>query len=368
MAIGKVSVSSVDNGQGDFTKPERQLLFIGHATHNKGTLNFIDQTTDLDAVFGMKSDLKVTVSQAALNAGPNWTCIAYILADGETILDAYEYVASQDITYEGVVAMWPIVNQEYVAGLKEIAIMAENKFARDIFVMGRSSSISSRETWEQFISEFGELHKGIESDSVMFIPEIWKGWMGTVAGRLCHEAQSIADTPMRVQSGSIVGYSSLPIDGNGNFFNMSHAKALNDARGTVPQIYTDYDGIYCSDGMTLAAEGSDFSVIEHLRVVNSVKRQVRILATRQIGNRAMNSSAASIAQHETMFMRPMIDMSKGYLLGGVQMPGDVKAPKDGDVSITWNSRTNVTIGLLVRPYNCPKAIQAFVGLDLSTEV
>ena len=38
------------------------------------------------------------------------------------------------------------------------------------------------------------------------------------------------------------------------------------------------------------------------------------------------------------------------------------------VTITWKTRTNVALALLVRPYNCPKAIEATVALELSSEV
>lgn len=367
MALGKVSVTSVDSGYGDFTEPERQLLFIGTATLNKGTTQYIDQTTDLETVLGT-GDLRTTVEYAALNAGPNWTCIAMVLADGEAWMDAFDEALANNMVFEGVVVADALADQEDVNALKTAVATAENTSAKSIFIIGRGEVLGSAETWSDFVTRFDSLQDGIEALGVMLVPEVIDGFMGMVAGRLCHESRSIADTPMRVQSGSFVGMSTLPTDTDGVTFNMSHAKSLNDARGTVPQIYTDYDGIYCSDGMTLAAESSDFAVIENLRVVNSVKRKTRILAIKQIGNRQLNSSAVSVAAHESYFAKPIVDMSKAYVLGGVQMPGDVKKPEDGDVTITWTDNTHVQIGLLVRPYNCPKGIQAYIGLNLSNEV
>ena len=366
MALGKASVTAVDTGSGGFTEPERQLIFIGTATKNKGTVQYIDQTTDLDEVLGADdSPLKTMVNLASLNAGTNWTCVAIALADGQTWPEAFNNAMDINIVCEGVVVCDALADQAAVNDLIIAVADAENEYARNLFIMGRCAPLGETETWSQFITRFDAMQDGIASDGVMLVPDVWDGWMGVLAGRLCHESQSIADTPMRTASGSIVGFVSLPEDADGVQYNMSHAKALNDARGSVPQTYADYDGIYCSDGMTLAAEGSDFAVIENLRVVNSVKRKVRILAIKKIGNRQLNSTAASIAAHETYFMRPMIDMSKSFILAGVPMPGDVKPPQAGDVTITWLTRTEVVIGILVRPYNCPKSIKAYVALNLT---
>jgi len=368
MALGSVSVNKEDSGNGDFTSPECQFLFIGYAGKNHGAVLYIDQTTDLDDALGVNaSKMKTCIEAAKANAGTNWTAVVMPRGSAGEWKTAFDIAMAQNIVCEAVVVTDEVAAQTDLDDFATAIATTENEFGRSLFFVAANAAPSA-ESWGDFIAEFETLQNGVASDSILFVPEVFAGWMGTVCGRLCDESVSIADTPMRTQTGAIVGLSTLPNDKDGLHFNMSHAKALNDARGTVPQVYPDYDGIYCSDGMTLAPEASDYSVIENLRVVNKVKRQVRILAIKKVGNRELNSTPISISAHETYFMRPMINMSKSLTSNGIYKPGEVKTPLDGDVTIQWLDRTKVNIALLVRPYNSPKAIQAYIGLNLSNEV
>jgi hypothetical protein len=366
MALGTVTVKSKDGGNGVFTSSEKQFLYIGAAGKNAGTVQYIDQTTDLDDVMGIPSSkMKTTIDWARNNAGTNWTAIAMPLAAAGGWEDAFDIAMAQNIVCEAVVVTDPVTEQSEIDAMNAAVTSAENQYGRYLHLFAVTDVINATtQSWEDMIAAFDALQDGVAAPSVSLVPQVFSGWLGAYCGRLCHEDQSIADTPMRTASGAIVGISTLPSDKDGIAFNMSHAKALNDARGTVPQIYADYDGIYCSDGMTLAAEASDFAVIENCRVVNVVKREVRLLAIKKIGDRSMNSTPASVAAHETYFMRPMIDRSKSV---GDQ-PGTVKKPQDGDVSVVWLTRKSVAIPLLIRPYNCPKAIAATVELELTNEV
>ncbi|EPM83861.1 DUF2586 family protein, partial [Pseudomonas syringae] len=40
-------------------------------------------------------------------------------------------------------------------------------------------------------------------------------------------------------------------------------------------------------------------------------------------------------------------------------------PKDGDIVLTWTSKTSVVAYLKLRPLNCPKDLTANIALDLS---
>jgi len=369
MALGSVSVNKEDSGNGDFTSPECQFLFIGHASKNAGSILYIDQTTDLDDALGVNtSKMKTCIEAAKANAGTNWSGVAMPRGSAGEWQTAFDIAMAQNIVCEAVVVTDEVTAQTELDDFATAITTTENEFGRSLFFVAANAAPLGTEAWGDYIAAFETLQDGVASDSILFVPEVFAGWMGTVCGRLCDESVSIADTPMRTQTGAIVGLSTLPSDKDDVPFNMSHAKALNDARGTVPQVYPDYDGIYCSDGMTLAAEASDYSVIENLRVVNKVKRQVRILGIKKVGNRELNSTPISISAHETYFMRPMIDMSKSLTSNGIYKPGEVKTPLDGDVTIQWVNRTKVNIALLVRPYNSPKAIQAYIGLNLSNEV
>ena len=92
---------------------------------------------------------------------------------------------------------------------------------------------------------------------------------------------------------------------------------------------------------------------------------MRILAIARIADRRLNNTAQSISANETYFMRPLREASRTVVLNGVELPAMIQPPQDGDISITWISRTEVSIAISARPYNCPKKITVYMGLDLS---
>jgi hypothetical protein len=48
-------------------------------------------------------------------------------------------------------------------------------------------------------------------------------------------------------------------------------------------------------------------------------------------------------------------------------PGDIEPPKDGDLVLTWLSKTKVVAYFKLKPLNCPKDLAANIALDLSTD-
>ena len=56
-----------------------------------------------------------------------------------------------------------------------------------------------------------------------------------------------------------------------------------------------------------------------------------------------------------------------YMLGflGQTFPGEIYPPEDGDITVSWPSRTSVELYMAVRPYNCPKKITCNLFLDLN---
>jgi len=48
-------------------------------------------------------------------------------------------------------------------------------------------------------------------------------------------------------------------------------------------------------------------------------------------------------------------------------PGEIEAPKDGDIVLVWHSKTKVEVYIKFRPLNCPKDLTANIALDLSTD-
>lgn len=372
MALGKVAVNDVNNAQGDFNSVEQQLLYIGHAGKNTGKILNLDQTSDLDELLGTNnSKMKTAVHHARLNAGPNWTCIAIPQAAAGTWSAAFDQAMDANVSCEGVVvtdSLDPLNVADELAAMHAKAISALNEYGRRLFFLTASRPFDpAADTWADFVAEIIPFTDGISAYRVGVVAEIYPGFLGALAGRLCNEYVSIADSPMRVKTGSLVGIAELPADMNGGPYTRSHAKALNDARFSVPATYPDYGGIYTSDAQLLDVEGGDYQVLEYLRPVDAAARRIRILAIHQIANRELNSSAASTEAHTSYFARPITEMSKSRLHNGVQLPGDVKPPKDGDITITWLTNTNVDIQASVTPWNSPKSIGVGIGLNMSQE-
>ncbi|EGO1997383.1 DUF2586 family protein [Salmonella enterica] len=199
------------------------------------------------------------------------------------------------------------------------------------------------------------LHTG-RSESGRFIRQV--GVDGTVA-----------DSPARVKTGALLnlGSDELPEDGTGKTLELATLKALEAQRYSVPMWYPDYDGFYWADGRTLDVEGGDYQSIETLRIVDKAARRVRLLAIGKIADRSLNSTPGSIAAHQTLFARPLREMSTAANINGVSFPGEVKPPQDGDVSIVWKSKKAVDIYIVVRTYEVPLQITISLLLDASLE-
>lgn len=363
MALGKVNVSAQDTGSGEFSTPERQLVYVGYAGKNAGLRLYIDQSSDLDDLLGINnSNMKTAITAARLNAGANWTCVALPRSAIGQWEDGIDDAMANNVVCEGAVLTDAVMDQATIVAMYVKQVAIENEYSRALFFMAPTEAMLITQTWAEFIAAHDLIQDGTAAETIMLVPEVYAGWCGALAGRLCNENVSIADSPMRTATGTIVGLAALPKDKDGVTYNMSHAKALNDARGSVPQIYADYDGFYVSDGMTLATQASDFQVIENLRAINKVKRKTRILMVKKVADRSLNSTAASIAAHENYFMRPMVDMSKGFAV-----TPDLKPPQEGDVTITWPTRTSVEVLIMAQPFNSPKSISAYIRLNLTSE-
>lgn len=215
------------------------------------------------------------------------------------------------------------------------------------------------------------LTTGLAANGVMVVPSLWGNEAGVLAGRLCNRAVTIADSPARVETGALlglgVGSSDLPVDSEDVEISLAMLRALHDQRLSVPMWYADYEGVYWADGRMLEVTGGDYQVIEHLRITDKVARNIRIQAIGKIANRSLNSTPISIEAHKTYFGKTLRQMSRSTQINGVLFPGEIEPPKDGAVSITWLSRTRVSIGVSVRPYACPKEIEVNIALDNEAE-
>ena len=368
MALGKVSVNNLNLGQGAVTEIERYFLFIGPGPKNIGKLIALNTDSDLDSQLGVPaSDLKTQITAARLNGGDRWACLAApISADGDWKI-ALETAQQQGFSVEGVVITKPVSKGDELSAMHDAAISLNNTYGRRVFVMAASAGIVAPLTWSQYLVEQKAITADVAAPRVLVVPQLHGNDLGVLAGRLANAAVSIADSPMRVATGAVLGLGAVPVDGEGIPLPSAIRAELDKARFSVAQTYPDYPGVYWGDGNMLDTPGSDYLVIEYLRLADKAARQIRPLLIRRVADRRLNSTANSMAVNVNALMAPLRKMAKSTKFAGQVFPGEIQTPKDGDIVLTWTSKTAVEVYIKLKPHNCPKDLTANIALDLSTD-
>ncbi|UNG19255.1 DUF2586 domain-containing protein [Stutzerimonas zhaodongensis] len=370
MALGKVSVNNLNLGQGAVTEIERYFLFIGPAAANVGELIPLNTQSDLDAALGVAdSDLKRQVTAARLNGGDRWACLAApIDAVAGSWQDALEYSQQQGFSVEAVVITSPVTSGAELSDMHDAAVMLNNTYGRRVFVMAATAGCDpDLQTWNQYLIEQRAIVKDLAAPRVLVVPQLHGNDLGVLAGRLANAAVSIADSPMRVATGAVLGLGETPVDVDGIPLPSAIRAELDSARFSVSQTYPDYPGVFWGDGNMLDAPGSDFQVVEYLRLADKAARRVRILLIQRVADRRLNSTPNSMAAATSALMAPLRAMSRSVQFAGQVFPGEIEPPKDGDIVLVWQSKTKVEAYLKLKPYNCPKDLTANIALDLSND-
>ncbi|XPV75185.1 MAG: DUF2586 domain-containing protein [Desulfovibrio sp.] len=365
--LGKVQVDALNLLQGPFKEVENYFLFVGAGTGtNDNKVIQVNTDTDLDAVLGSSdSVLKTQVTATALNAGQNWNACVLPLANGTSWEDAVDD-AMESVSVEAIVLTDPVEDPTDVEALqaKAKAIMANHM--RPLFFVGTTRPINTEtEAWSDYSTAIKPLIDGIAADQVMIVPTLWADDQGTLCGRLCNQSVTVADSPMRVATGPLLGErSSKPVDKNGRAIDMAVLSDLEKARFSVPQWYPDYPGMYWADGNMLDVPAGDYQVVENVRVIQKAMRRVYPLCVGRIADRRLNSTPDSIASNKSYFMRPLREMAKSATIMGTVFPGEIHPPEPDSIVIQWPTKYSVRIFLKAQPYNCPKQITASLMLDL----
>lgn len=368
MALGQVQINNQNLGQGGVKEIERHLLFIGSSTQKDihGKLLQVDSTTNLDELLG-EDNLAQNVIAAQLNGGQNWTAAIYCLGETDTWQTAIDAANLTD-SFEGVVLVNPTTEKAEFTAMQEAAVEFVNKLGRWVWFLAAVDGIdATTETWADYETRMVELVDLVAAPMVVPVPVLHCTNVGALAGRLCNRSVTIADTPMRVATGSVLYLGETPRDVDGKELALSTLSTLAKARFSVPQTYPDYEGIYWGDATTLEASGGDYQFLEYIRPVHKVNRRVRIKAIRRIGDKQLNSTPESIEAHKQYFSADLREMSKAITIGSTVFAGEVMPPQGDDVSIQWASKTAVVIGLIITPHNCPKSITVNIALDLSNQ-
>lgn len=366
MALGTVSVNNLNLSQGAVTAIERHFLFIGTGAKSVGQLIPLNTDSDLDELLGIPaSDLKTQITAARLNGGDRWACMAAPIGAEGSWQDALTQSQQQGHSFEAVVITKPVTTAAELSAMHDAAIALSNTYGRRAFVMASSVGINAEQTWAEYLTEQKSLVLGLAAPRVMCVPQLHGNDLGVLAGRLANAAVSVADSPMRVATGAVLGLGPVPVDTDDVPLLSAVRAELDTARFSVSQTYTDYPGVYWGDGNLLDVPASDFQVIEYLRVADKAARLVRPLLIARVADRRLNSSANSMAVNISALMAPLRAMAKSTTFGGQVFPGEIEQPKDGDIVLTWKSKTAVEAYIKVKPLNCPKDLTANIALDLS---
>ncbi|TOH54218.1 phage tail protein [Vibrio parahaemolyticus] len=369
MATGKVEVNNLNLGQGGIPEIERHLIYIGRTdkAELQGKVTRVNNMTNLDDVVADDA-LGANVKAAQLNGKQNWTGAIFGLAADATWQEAVD-IANRTDSFEGICIVDVVADKADFTAMQDKATELTSKLGRWVFFLAACPGITAEgegaQTWSDYETAMLTLVKDVAANLVTPVPQLNGNNVGVLGGRLCDHAVTVADSPMRVATGSLLGLGQMPVDSAGKPLEMSTIAALAEARYSLPQWYADMEGIYWTDGSTLEAKGGDYQFLEYVRPVHKLNRRVRIKAIRRIADRILNSTPPSIELNRTYFSKDMRDMSKTTEIGGIQFPGEIMPPRDEDVSIQWMTKTKVNIGLMVRPHNCPKHIVVNIGLDLS---
>lgn len=367
MSLGKVQVNNLNLGQGDISAIERHFLFVGRAgdAAEESQLFSIGAQTDLSKTFA-DSPLRDQLIAAQKNAGQNWTAAVYPLAEAENIIDAIDR-ANEVQSFEMVVVCNEQKTSAEITAIHDHLESLKATLGRFVSALIAVPGIGvATQTWPTYEAATVALQAGVAAHLVVPVPQLHGNNVGVLAGRLCDRSVSIADSPMRVATGSVLGLGAAPVDSESEPLSLATLETLANARMSVPQWYSDFEGTYWSDAQTLDAEGGDYQYLEHLRPVHKASREVRVLAIRRVANRALNSTPNSIELNKAYFMKPLRAMSKSTTILGTQFPGEIQPPIEGDISIVWTTNKTVVIYMVLRPYNSPKEITVNIMLDLSS--
>ena len=328
----------------------------------------MNNDSDLDVSLGLPdSDLKTQITAAKLNGGDRWACLAAPIAANGDWSEALENAQQQGFSVEAVVITTPVEEGSDLSAMHEAAIELNNIYGRRVFVMAASAGITPLQTWDQYLVEQRAITADLAAPRVLVVPQLHGNDLGVLAGRLANAAVSIADTPMRVASGALLGLGPVPVDLDKVPLPSAIRAELDKARFSVSQTYPDYPGVFWGDGNMLDAPDSDFLVVEYLRLADKAARQVRPLLIRRVGDRRLNNTPNSMTAAVSAFMKPLRQMAKSATFAGQVFPGEIETPKDGDIVLVWLSKKKVEIYIKIRPIDCPKDLTANIALDLSTD-
>lgn len=369
--LGTVTVSSRNGFQNTINAIERRFVFIGKTSQTalQGKVTHLNARTDIEALFKGKTTnpAKDILIAAQLNGKMNWEA-SFIGLNGSARWQDALKMANELMSYEAVVLIDPMASKSDLQAVSDEMAKIESQYARFMFAMTCTAVINKgTQSWSEYETAINEIVDGVNAPRVMCVPSVFSNALGILAGRLCDRSVTIADSPMRVKTGQLLGMSDELLDKENKLMPEELLSALDAKRFSVPQTYPGEHGWYWADGNTLDIETGDFKVIEHLRIVLKACRNVYKIALPTIADRSLNSSPSSIANNKRLYMKPLLQMAAPVKINNISFPGEIHPPKDSAVEINWITDKQTEIFITVRPIDSQKDINIGVGIDLSRQ-
>ncbi|PNH93104.1 DUF2586 domain-containing protein [Vibrio diazotrophicus] len=363
MAWPTVIIKILNLMNGPIAGVEYHFLYVIYGTVEGTTRNLIsvDATTDLDdALKDANPEGLANLKAAQLNGKSEWTAGVMILDQADNWQDAVKKANEVD-SFELVVLAFD-ATKEIIESAIALRTELKSSLGREVGVLCQLPIINNDpdqgKTWAEWSAATVAIVDGIASEYVSVVANVHKDGdtLGKYAGRLANQEVSLADSPARVQTGSVLGSTELMTDKDGKALELATLKLLNSNRLSVPMWYPDYAGQYWTTGSTLDVAGGDYQDIRHIRVAMKAARKVRIRGIARIADRTFNSTPSSTAAAKLYFTKDLREMA----LTGV--PGEILPPEDEDIDIKWVNKTDVEIYMSVQPYDCPVKITIAISI------
>ncbi|WP_133152472.1 DUF2586 family protein, partial [Vibrio sp. 10N.261.52.A1] len=213
MAWPTVIINILNMMRGPIPGVEFHFLFVvfGTVSGTERNLIMVDNTTDFaDSTFdNIAPAHMLTLKAAQLNGKQNWTAGVMVL-DLADSWQAAVLKANETSSFEAVVLdkteTGTSILEEAVAFRTEL----KAKLGREVFMIctlpGINNDPITGESWAQWLAATVAIPTSIASEYVTVVPQVHKdnSTVGIYAGRLANQEVSIADSPARVKTGSVL--------------------------------------------------------------------------------------------------------------------------------------------------------------------
>ncbi len=335
---------------------ERRFIFIGDGTKNQDQVIMITQDSDLlDLIGEGKLYDQVQAFSDNVLAGGAFLGAVYPV-DAKTQSEIIDDVLASGFIPEIFIFSDIVTSQAEIETLQVAMNALEAKGIFAFSMVSLPGIDKDTQTWAEYQTAMNDIVKDAVAENVVAVPLLNGNNIGVLAGRLCREDLSVADTPIRTKTGPVLSLGSMPIDKNDVRYSNAEASALNIIRLSVPQKYPSKAGVYWSDATTLDTTVGDYKVTDVLRPVLKAMRKVHARMFPRLGDRTLSDTKVSIKAGENYAAKPLREMAETTTRGEEILPGDIYPPKAGDVNITFVSDEQITVSVGVRPIKSAKKI------------